>query len=272
MENALPGLQSLIETVRRLRDPQGGCPWDRAQTHHTLKPYALEEVHEFLESLDRKGADAPETWEELGDVLFQVVLHSQLLSERGLTTLDGIAAQTSAKLVERHPHVFDPKAERFQTPEEVNRAWERLKAQRKAGQPPASRASRVSNVPRSLPSLQQASRVGEKAASLGFDWARAEDVLPKLHEELAELEADQGDEKRAQEELGDLLFAAAQYARKRKWDPEACLSTAVRKFLGRFETMEELILREGQDWDRLGLEGLERYWQAAKRHSPSKDS
>ena len=280
----LHGLSKLIETVRALRDPASGCPWDRAQTHESLKPYALEEIHEFLESLDSKGSTSPETWEELGDVLFQVVLHSQLLSERGLTHLDEIAGRTAAKLVERHPHVFDPNAERFSTPEQVNLAWERLKAQRKATQaaasvapaPQPSRAERVASVPRSLPALQRAARVGEKAAAFNFDWRDANAVLPKVREELNELEEalshpdSPATEAHAQEEFGDLLFALAQYARKRCWDPESLLAQATRKFLGRFEIMEQLVEAEGhQLWDTLSLEALDAFWNQAKKRTSS---
>jgi MazG family protein len=266
MSTALPGLQKLIETVRALRDPTNGCPWDRAQTHASLKPYALEEVHEFVDSLDKQGADSPETWEELGDVLFQVVLHSQLLSERKLTHLDAIAGNTAAKLIQRHPHVFDPQAPKFKTPEEVNKAWEQLKAQKKKDQPPQSRTQRISNVPKSLPALQRAARIGEKAASLGFDWKNPSDVLAKVREEAQELAEAKG-ETHAQEECGDLLFAIAQYARKKKWDPEALLTQASQKFLGRFERLEKAVEAAHQDWDKLSIEELDAHWNAIK-HQP----
>ncbi|MBS1985246.1 MAG: nucleoside triphosphate pyrophosphohydrolase [Bdellovibrionales bacterium] len=259
----LTGIQKLIDTVRALRDPATGCPWDRAQTHETLKPYALEEVHEFIESLEDQGPDSPHTWEELGDVLFQVVLHAQLLSERGLTHLDQLAGNTADKLVQRHPHVFDPQAPKFSTPQEVNQAWEKLKARKKSAQ---TRAQRVASVPKSLPSLQRAARIGEKAASFGFDWQNAQQVLDKVREEMQELDESllEAGEAHAQEEFGDLLFALAQFARKRRWDPEALLAQASRKFLGRFAAMEKSIEKGTQKWDEMSLAELESHWVKAK--------
>lgn len=264
----LPGLSQLISTVKALRDPKTGCPWDRAQDHQSLKPYALEEVHEFIDSLDELGPNAPHTWEELGDVLFQVVLHSQLLSERHLTDLDTIAAQTAAKLIERHPHVFDPKGPRYSTPDEVNKAWEQLKAKlkgkEKSATPPPTRAQRVANVPKSLPSLQRAARIGEKAGSLGFDWNTPQEVMAKVQEELQELLEAQANETHAQEEFGDLLFALSQYARKRHWDPEALVGQASQKFLKRFAAMEARIEASGIPWESHSLEDLEAQWVAIK--------
>lgn len=266
----LRGLQELIRVVAALRDPAGGCPWDRAQDHRTLMPYALEEVHEFLESLETVGADSPDTWEELGDVLFQVVLHSQLLAERKLTNLDDIADHTAKKLIERHPHVFDPNSPKFSTPEEVNRAWEQLKEKRRAAKPAAAqatptRAARLKAIPRSLPSLQRAARIGEKAASFRFDWPDAPSVWAKVREEVGEFETATS-EAHAQEEMGDLLFTLAQYARKRRWDPETLVNAATTKMLIRMERMEALIQQAGQDWDQLSHESLEEYWEKAKKH------
>lgn len=263
----LPGLRALIQTVAELRHPERGCPWDREQNHDTLKPYALEEVHEFLEALSAHGPDSPETWEELGDVLFQVVLHAQLLSERNKIDLDGLASGVARKLVERHPHVFDPNGPRFKTSAEVNKAWEQLKAARKAAQPaaaPISRAERVASVPRSLPALQRAARVGEKAAAFRFDWPNAEAVLAKVDEEVAEFKQ-ASTETHAQEEFGDLLFALAQYARLRRWDPEAILTAATNKFLGRFRALETEVERQGRNWDQLSLDDLEATWQKIKK-------
>ena len=276
----MSGILDLIQRVKALRSPGSGCPWDLAQSHESLAPYFTEEVAEFLDALDRQGPNSPHTWEELGDVLFQVVLHAQLLSEQGRPGFDEIASKTAEKIVDRHPHVFDPNHPRFETPEQVNKAWEQIKASRRAaqanaalarGETPALQSNPtpfqvVDSVPRSLPALQRAARLGEKASSFGFDWPDAASVFPKVDEEFREfVEARAEGETREKEELGDLFFVLAQYARKRGWHPEQIVAQANEKFLGRYRNMDEVIARAGKSWGDYSPEELEEIWQIAKR-------
>jgi ATP diphosphatase len=258
------GITKLIKTVQKLRSKDEGCPWDLAQSHESLAPYFREEVCEFLDDLQMRGPKSPKTWEELGDVLFQVVLHSQLLNEEGLTNFDEIAGRCAEKLIVRHPHVFEPNHPRFRTPDEVNKAWEELK--RKSAKPSevVSIAAQMGAVSQALPQLQRAARIGEKAASFGFDWSKSSDVLAKMSEEMKELVEAAGDDKKAGEEWGDLLFAAAQYARWRKWDPEALLQAACQKFLGRISYMETQMQADEISWDKCSPQTKEQYWNKAK--------
>mgnify|MGYP000950729296 CR=1 FL=1 len=263
--------EELIQRIKSLRDPQTGCPWDIEQTHASLTPYFLEEVHEFLDALERHGPSSAKTWEELGDVLFQVALHAELLSEKGHTDLAQVARRLAEKIVERHPHVFDPTAPRYGSADEVNRAWERLKSQRKAasGAPAPNLFERLDEIPRSLPALQRAARMGEKAASFGFDWPNAEEVRPKILEEFQEwTEAQTQGEEREREELGDLLFAIAQYCRLKKWTPESLLHGASDKFLGRMQGLQSLLDEQGLRWETESLESLEAFYQQAKARKP----
>jgi MazG family protein len=255
---ALPGVSTLLQVMKQLRDPKQGCPWDRAQTLNSLVPYFIEELYEYLEALQIHGPQAPQTWEELGDVLFQIVFHCQILEEQQLISLDQIAQNLADKLQKRHPHVFDSNGPRFDNPESVNRAWEGLKKS------PATPAERLSSIPPSIPALQRASRIGEKAAGFGFDWNSPAQVFEKVEEEFQEL-ATAKDDSHAQEEFGDLMFALAQYARKRGWDPETLTRAANQKFLRRFQSMEVLMSQEGASWKQQNTESLERYWAMAKK-------
>jgi ATP diphosphatase len=259
----LPGFDKLLQVLKIMRDPTQGCPWTRAQTHNTLLPYFAEELHEFQDALEERGPSDPETWEELGDVLYQVSLHAQLLEEAGRTSFDQIAGRLAQKVIDRHPHVFDPSHPKFTTAAEANRAWEQLKAEQRKGKPLPSRADRLAGIPRSLASLQRAARIGEKAMSFAFDWPNPEQVLEKVKEELAELEAAQSNDQQ-QEELGDLFFGLAQYARKKGWDPEAIVRASNEKFLRRFRAMEAIINSSDQPWEQRDLAQLEAAWVAVK--------
>lgn len=271
------GLEKLIEIVAKLRDPVEGCPWDLEQDHQSLMPYFFEELHEFKEALDSKGAGDPSTVEELGDVLYQVAIHAQLLSEKGTSHLDQIADATAEKIRRRHPHVFDPQFPKFKTGAEVTAAWEKIKAASKrpvVGNPATPAASentslsatqRLQDVPRQLPSLQRAARIGEKASGFNFDWNNANEIIAKLDEEIAEFKADRDHEEKGQEELGDVLFVIAQLARKKGWDPEKILQKACDKFLYRFEKIEKSLNAEGIKVEDAGNEKLEATWQKIKK-------
>jgi len=248
----LSGLRRILWVMDRLRG-DGGCPWDRAQTPASLRGYLLEETYELLEALDRGHPDAIR--EELGDVLFQVVFHARLAQEAEAYDLGDVAAGIAHKLEGRHPHVFDPDAQRLDDPAAVEDAWEEHK--RREG-----RRSVLEGVPRALPSLLRAQRIQEKAARVGFDWRDPAGPLDKLDEELRELrvEVERDDRPAMRGELGDLLFSAVNLARHLGLDAEACLREGVDRFASRFRHVEA----SGQDLRQLSLEALDALWAKAK--------
>lgn len=268
----LEALAELVAIVDRLRDPEGGCPWDLAQTHSTLIPYVLEEAHEVADAI-RRGDD-DHLAEELGDLLLQVVLHARIASEAGRFDLAAVARAIAAKLVRRHPHVFDPAAERADDPEAVRRSWEAIKAaerterQRVATGPGAPATAsplsdRLAEKVRGQPALAGAMTISRKAAAAGFEWDAIEGVWAKVQEELDELReaVASGDRAHAQEELGDVLFTLVNVARWCGLDPEEGLAGTNRRFLDRFSRVEAAL---GGDLGGRGLAELEGHWQAAK--------
>jgi tetrapyrrole methylase family protein/MazG family protein len=270
-------LDELIRIMATLRSPQG-CPWDREQTLQSLRPFLLEETYEALEAIDRD--DRRGLCEELGDVLFEVVFLSCIAEEQGHFTMADVAAGVAAKLVRRHPHVFGD-AEKLGSADAVLVKWEELKAAEK----PAGTAPKtlLSGVPISLPALLRAYEYSARAATIGFDWVRAEDVLDKIDEEAREVraavEARRHDattarrhdgttarriEDHVEEEIGDLLFAVANLARKLGVEPEAALRKANDKFRGRFEELERRVTARGEKLRDMSLDALEREWQTVK--------
>jgi len=247
----------LYEVMARLRAP-GGCPWDRQQSLRTLRSYLLEETYELLEAID--GGEIEPHKEELGDLLFQAVFQARIREEEGRFDLGDVADGIADKLLHRHPHVFTNGA-RIDTPEEVRGVWEKLKQREKHGR------SILGGVPDELPALLRAVRVGEKAAQVGFDWPDLEGVRAKVNEELDELDEAlaEGDGQHAEEELGDLLFALAQYARHLKLMPEDALRGTIRRFKERFQGVERLAAERGQALTEMEMEQLEALWQQAKR-------
>ncbi|MCP9785711.1 nucleoside triphosphate pyrophosphohydrolase [Cyanobium sp. N5-Cardenillas] len=269
----LAALADLVAVVARLRDPQGGCPWDLAQTHSTLIPYVLEEAHEVADAI-RQGHD-DHLAEELGDLLLQVVLHARIASEAGRFDLAAVASAITAKLVRRHPHVFDPAAERADDPEAVRRSWEAIKvAERQERErtttgpdasPPAPSplSDRLAEKVRGQPALAGAMTISRKAAAAGFEWDTIEGVWAKVREEMDELReaVASGDRAHAQEELGDVLFTLVNVARWCGLDPEEGLVGTNRRFLDRFSRVEAAL---GGDLGGRSLAELEGHWQAAK--------
>jgi MazG family protein len=253
--NSFARLQGI---VHRLRAPDG-CPWDHEQTHASLKPHLLEECYELLEAID-VGDDAL-LKEELGDLLLQVALHSQIAAEEGRFTLDDVAAEIADKLVRRHPHVFGE--QRLPDSEAVLKQWDQLKRTEKS-----ERRSALDGVPRPLPALARAQKIQGKAARVGFDWEDPQGAWAKVHEEVAEVTA-AGPEEVA-EEIGDLLFAVVNYARKRKVDAEQALLGATRKFAVRFSAMEALAVKRRLNLDDLSLAGLDELWEEVKARGPAK--
>ncbi len=253
-----------------LRSPQG-CPWDRAQTHATLRSHLVEETYEALEAIDRDDLDALAG--ELGDVLLQVVFHAQLAAEVRRFDLEAVIASITGKLIRRHPHVFTPagrplgarahRATGIRTPAAVKEQWAEIKA-REAGRP-RGRTGVLTGLPRALPALQRSHEIGRRVASVGFDWARTDDVVGKIEEEVRELRAatSEGTD-RMTEELGDLLFALTNLARKLGLDAESALRQANDKFTRRFEAMEALLDRQGARLGAAGIDVLERAWQTVK--------
>ena len=209
---------SLVAVMERLLAPDG-CPWDREQTFESLKSYLLEEAHEVIEAID--SGDANHHREELGDLLFQVVFQAELARSQGRFEVDEVVAAIREKLVRRHPHIFGD-AKVSDAAEQV-RVWERIKAEERAAK--GERAGALCGVPRGLPALQRAWRLGEKAGAVGFDWTTPDAVLDKVREELFEL-ADAHDRAESVREMGDLLFALAQLSRHLGFDPEDALRLA----------------------------------------------
>ena len=249
---------NVVAIMARLRAP-GGCPWDRKQTHESLKPYLIEETYEALDTIDRQ--DFAKLKEELGDVLLQVLFHSQIGTEAGTFTIDDVLEQLSDKLVRRHPHVFGDGAtsQSSLNSDQVVHRWEDIKrAERKnAGKPD----SVLHDIPQALPALLRAYQTQVRAARVGFDWPSAGPVLEKLQEEIGELEeaisAPVKDQAHIAEELGDMLFVVANLCRKLSVDPEEALRNANAKFVKRFSGMEELARKRGQDFARLTLDEQE---------------
>ena len=248
-------LAPLVETMARLRRP-GGCPWDRAQDHASLIPYLLEETYECVDALH--AADDAPLQEELGDVLLQVVFHARIAWERGAFGLQAVVDGLTEKLRRRHPHVFDSHAAPGTSALDVEHAWRQARAREGRG--------RVDGVPKSMPALRRAQTFGARAVRFGFDWTRANDVLAKVDEELAELRAADAsqDGSGRREELGDLLFTLAQLARHWGLDAEEVAAEAAEKFRARVQAMEREAAARGVPLEDLAAEDLEAMWSRAK--------
>jgi len=262
----------LVEIMRALRAPDG-CPWDREQTQASLRPFVLEETYEVLEAIE-SGSPA-HLCEELGDFLFEAVFLAQISDERGEFTIADAIDAICDKLVRRHPHVF-ARAEGAAalTSGQVIENWETLKAREReaAGQPAKTPTSTLSGVPKTLPSLLRAYEVSTRAAAVGFDWAKAGDVLDKIEEEVAEVRREvesgaTGNLSRAEEEMGDLLFAIANLSRKLGIEPEAALRRANDKFTWRFDLVEQAFAGRNQSMSEATLEEMEAEWQRVKASS-----
>ncbi|MDR2912545.1 MAG: nucleoside triphosphate pyrophosphohydrolase [Alistipes sp.] len=248
-------LSRLVDIMDRLRVE---CPWDREQTIESLRKNTIEETYELADAIDE--GDMGHIREELGDLLLHIVFYSKIGSEQGAFTLADVAEGISDKLVYRHPHVFaDVHAE---TPEEVKHNWEALKL--REGR--KKRRGVLAGVPKGLPAMVKAFRIGEKAAAVGFDWERREDVWDKVREEAAELEVEirAADHEKATDELGDLLFALVNAARLYGIDPEAALERTNRKFISRFEHMEQHASENSFDLSSKTPAELDNLWRAAK--------
>ncbi len=264
MDEARRDFRDLVDIMARLRSEKG-CPWDREQTRQSLKPYLIEESYEVLEAIEAGRPDKIK--EELGDLLFQIVFHSQIAKDQGEFDIWDVLAAAKEKMIARHPHVFGEA--RADNPEEVLRHWEEIKRQERGNDP---KSSLLDGVPRSLPALLRAHRVQTKASRVGFDWSSPEDVLAKAEEELRELKAALRERREfdARMELGDLLFSIVNLARHLSMDPEDALRGTIDKFCARFRHMERALAARGKSLDEVDLEALDRLWEESK--GASRDS
>ena len=254
----------LVGIMSTLRGPEG-CPWDREQTIDSLKPFVLEETYEVLDAIDRHDHDALR--EELGDFLFEAVFLAQLESEAGRFKIADSLQSIADKLVRRHPHVFNRHEGEaaLDSAGQVKTRWEEIKADERAAKPDgAAGKTLLSGIAPTLPALLRAYQIGTRSASVGFDWPRAADVMDKIEEEVAELRETLTDPVRAEEEMGDLLFAIANLARKLGIEPETALRKANDKFTRRFTAMEHRLAATAQSVRDVPLHELERTWQEIK--------
>ncbi len=261
---SLEKTQTLLELMTQLRHPETGCPWDVRQDFHTLKPYLIEEAYEVIDAIERNDFD--DLRKELGDLLLQVVFHSQIAKEQGLFDFEQVAAAIGDKLIERHPHVFA--GVEFADDAERQQAWEQAKEQERlqknSQQKPESVLDGVTN---GLPALVHCEKIQDRAANHGFDWPEPEPVFEKVREELQEVhEAWQsGDQAHTQEELGDLLFVVVNLARHLKVNPEMALREATQKFSKRFNYIEQQVSASGRVLLDCQLEELDGFWHQAKQ-------
>ena len=271
------GIDRLLEVMARLRDPDGGCPWDLQQSFETIAPYTIEEAYEVAEAI-RQG-DPAALRDELGDLLLQVVFHAQMAREAGSFDFDAVARGIAEKMIRRHPNVFgdDDSEARTSAPAQM-RAWEAQKAAEREARARAEgrTPSALDGVALALPALQRAEKLQKRAAQVGFDWPAPEPVFDKVDEEVAELREAASSEANSvdstvTDELGDLLFACVNLARHLGVDPEAALRAANAKFTGRFHHVEAALAASGRRADEVGLAELDRLWEEAKRaeRSPS---
>jgi ATP diphosphatase len=259
-DSAEAELRRLLAIMAALRDPATGCPWDRGQDFASIAPYTIEEAYEVADAIARR--DFAALPDELGDLLFQVVYHARMAEEEGRFGFAEVARCIADKMVRRHPHVFGDAAARDAGAQTA--AWE---AQKRAERRARAETGTLAGIPVALPALTRALKLASRAARVGFDWPDAPAVLEKLAEEITELEAElpEADPARLADEMGDLLFVAANLARKLGLDPEACLRQANDKFARRFAGVEQRLAAEGKVPADATLAAMEAAWQSVKR-------
>jgi tetrapyrrole methylase family protein/MazG family protein len=249
---------TLREIIKTLRSPEG-CPWDREQTHKSLKKYLIEETYEVLEAIDEEDQEA--LCEELGDVLLQIMLHSQIAEDEGDFTVTDVIEAIGEKMVRRHPHVF--KSSAVESVEEVLTNWQEIKKQEKEEKGKPVSTSILSDIPKPLPALMKAVKLQKKAAQVGFDWKKVEEIYDKVEEEIGEMKEATGEEKI--NEIGDVLFAVVNVARFLKIDPEEALSRTNLKFKERFEYIEQQLNDTNKTFQDTTIEEMEQWWQQSKK-------
>jgi len=251
-------IEQVRDIMRKLRNPNGGCPWDREQNLETLKPFLIEECYELIDAID--SADPFKHKDELGDMLLQIIFQTQLREEKGEFTFEDICNNLCAKLIRRHPHVFSDVT--VNDSKDVLAKWEQIKNKEKKD----GKRSVVEGVPSHLPALMKAHQVQSRAARVGFDWTAIHDVIAKVEEELAETKAAiaSGDKEAVAEEIGDLLFAVVNLSRFQKLHAEELLAATVRKFARRFKSVEQQVHSKGRQMTDCSLEELDACWNEAK--------
>jgi len=261
MTNIGEAFEKLVEIMARLRD-ENGCPWDRQQTHESLKKYLIEETYEAIDAID--SGDMDELRSELGDLMLQILFHARLAEEQGIFDIGDSIESISQKLIRRHPHVFGD-AE-VASADEVLHRWEQIKSGEKGFE---NRHSILDGVPNALPALVRAMEISKRAAGAGFEWPDLNAVVEKLDEEVHELkhELSEGDRDRAAEEIGDLLFAIVNVARWLKVDPEDSLRTMTKRFAARFKQIEEAARAGGKPLEDMTMEEMDALWEQAKRRT-----
>lgn len=256
----------LLEIMKRLRTPVTGCAWDLEQTFETIAPYTIEEAYEVADAIERK--DMSDLSDELGDLLLQVVFHAQIASDEGHFSIANVTQAISEKMVRRHPHVFGEEAQR--SADAQTGAWEEIKAAERAQKAEAD-PSALSGVALALPALMRSEKLQKRAARTGFDWTDPKDIFNKLKEEMDEVKEaiEEADPDHIEEEVGDLIFVAANLARRLKVDPEIALRKSNAKFERRFRAMEQLANGKEDGFAALSLDEQEELWQAVKAEEKS---
>ncbi len=251
-------MKSLIDIVAKLRSEEG-CPWDRKQTHKSLVPFMLEEAWEAIDEINQ-GKYGEEFKDELGDLLFQVVLHSQIAKENGTFSIEDVVETISKKMIRRHPHVFADQEQSY-SEQELREEWHRLKFEE------SDRKSVMDGISNGVPALMASNKIGQRAASIGFDWDAVDDVLAKIKEEVEEVENEmlENNSIPLEEEIGDLLFAVCNLARHYEINPEIALHKANEKFKIRFRQVEKAIVKAKISGHKLSLAEMERHWTLAKK-------
>ncbi len=245
---------NLVEIIARLRGPDG-CPWDKKQTHSSLREFLLQERYEVLEALDEE--DYRKLCQELGDLLLQIILHAQIASENGEFKLEDVLKNINTKLIRRHPHVFGD--EKVQSADEVSHNWEAIKKNERNEE-----TSILDSVPRQMPALAYSQEIQRRVAQIGFDWENIDGVIDKLAEEVRELNQSESQKEKA-DEFGDIFFTLVNISRRMGIDPEASLRQANRKFYQRFSYMEKLCRERGLDFGKLSFDEQNALWEEAKK-------
>jgi MazG family protein len=265
--------EKLVDVIAELRHPEHGCPWDLKQTNESLLKYLLEESYEFIETVEEK--DPKKMEEEIGDVLLQVLLHSQISSEKGEFDIESVSAKLSEKLIRRHPHVFENNQTKLDA-DQVLINWEKIKLEEKAREAGLQSIHRISSSVLNAPPLMSATKIGKKTNELKFDWSDYTQVVYKVEEEWQELKEEltphrEINREAAFEELGDLLFSVAQLARHLDMDPHEALKAANKKFLRRFHAMEDLMIEKNVKLEDMNQDQMDVYWNQAKLNEKSKN-
>ncbi|MDH7481659.1 MAG: nucleoside triphosphate pyrophosphohydrolase [Armatimonadota bacterium] len=257
-DNVGTSFEKLVSIMAKLRAPDG-CPWDREQTHQTLKKYLLEETYEVLEAID--AGNMAELKTELGDLMLQILFHAQIAAEKGVFNIKDVLEAISEKLIRRHPHVFGDA--KVACAEEVLHRWEEIKACEPGYE---KRKSILDGVPKTLPALARAMEISKRAAGAGFEWPDMHAVLEKVREEISELENEIqiGNKERIADEIGDLLFTVVNVARWAKVDPEDALRRMIDRFIERFKQIEEVAQSSGRQLSQMSIEEMDAIWDRAK--------